>query len=393
MDSTRAPVPSDSERLSGPRKDASRRRLRVTAMYAVACFAVFTMLAAVAPSQLSTAGFRETHGKGPVGRPDSAAARQEPGSSLPSVKLGIAAPSSRTGRPAPAHSQYVKTTSRSRLLRLGCAEGRRLRRSTDPRGVIVILDFGRPTRKGRGRGAAWGASLFQKGFHSTSVIRRAAQAYGEGAWRCMGGTKATTQLTIGIGTSNFGPGVTSRHGRAWAEMVNEANEWAEETGLFSAVRFAGANDIELSWAGPKTTKAWVRGYDSVARWPYYDYGDAAACPPRGNCQGAWTQEDVWYVAWGARTAIPLPQVYTPNGVMAEQWYRLSLYSYRVHGSPMVIAGVLSQRTACRQSTDSCRGMNNSPSRAWHQLHRALNRDRRTAQPLHWSTDIAWTRER
>jgi hypothetical protein len=207
----------------------------------------------------------------------------------------------------------------------------------------------------------------------------------------MGGEKAATQLTIGIGTSNFGPGVSFRHGRAWAEMVNQANEWAAATGLSSAVRFAGANDIELSWAGPKTTRRWVRGYDSVGRWPYYDYGDAADCPPRGSCQGAWTQEDVWYVAWGARTAIPLPQVYTPNGVMAEQWYRLSLYSYRVHGSPMVIAGVLSQRKACRQSTDPCRGMNNTPARAWLQLHRALNRDRRTAQPLNWSTDIAWTR--
>ena len=107
--------------------------------------------------------------------------------------------------------------------------------------------------------------------------------------------------------------------------------------------------------------------------------------------GAWSLEDLWYVAWGARSARPLPQIYTPNGVMAEQWYRLSLYSYRVHGAPIQIAGVLSQRTACRQSKDSCRGMNNTPARAWAQLNRALNRDKRTAQPLHWSTDIAWSK--
>jgi hypothetical protein len=361
-------------------------------MYAVACFAVFTMLAAVAPSQLSTAGFDKARRTGagireaPVG-----ASKRDLWGSVPSGKLGIAAGKGRTERPATAFSQYVKTTNRATLYRLGCAEGRRLRRSTDPRGAIVILDFGRPTQKGSGRGFDWGASLFRKGFHSTSVIRPAAEAYAEGAWRCLGGEKATTHVTIGIGTTNFGRGVSYWHGRAWAEMVNQANEWAEATGVFSTVRFAGANDIELSWAGPKATKAWVRGYDWVARWPYYDFGDAAACPPRGNCHGAWTPEDVWYVAWGARTAIPLPQVYTPNGVMAEQWYRLSLYSYSVHGSPMSIAGVMSQRTACRQSSDSCRGMNNSPARAWRQLHRALNRDRRTAQPLHWSTDIAWTR--
>ena len=206
----------------------------------------------------------------------------------------------------------------------------------------------------------------------------------------MGGDAATTHLTVAIGTSNFGPGVTYRHGRAWAEMVNEANEWAAGEGL-TTLRFAGGNDIELSWAGPRRTRAWVRGYDSVARWPFYDFGDAAACPPRGRCMGAWSLEDLWYVAWGARSARPLPQIYTPNGVMAEQWYRLSLYSYRVHGAPIRIAGVLSQRTACRQSKDSCRGMNNTPARAWAQLNRALNRDKRTAQPLHWSTDIAWSK--
>lgn len=391
MDSTRAPVPSDSERLSGPNRNASRRPARLAAFYAVACFAVFTTLAAVAPSQLSNAGFGEGRRKGPgIRQAPATMSRADPGGRAPSWKLAPFPAASQRGLPATAFSQYVKTTSRSRLLRLGCAEGRRVGGSSDPRGAIVVLDFGRPTQKGRGRGLRWGASLFRRGFHSTKVVRQAAQAYGEGAWQCMGGEKATTRLTVGIGTSNFGRDVTFQHGQAWAEMVNQANEWAQKTGLLSTVEFAGANDIEMSWAGPKRTKAWVRGYDSAAKWPYYDYGDAADCPPRGNCLGAWTQEDLWFVAWGARTALPLPQIYTPNGVMAEQWYRLSLYSYRVHGAPMRIAGVMSQRTACRQSSDSCRGMNNSPASAWHQLHRALNRDRRTAQPLRWSTDIAWT---
>ncbi|HYT81543.1 MAG TPA: hypothetical protein VEQ37_20295, partial [Actinomycetota bacterium] len=83
------------------------------------------------------------------------------------------------------------------------------------------------------------------------------------------------------------------------------------------------------------------------------------------------------------------EIYNPNGIMAEQWYRLSLYSVRKHGVQMWIAGVMSQRTACRQSKDPCHGMNNTPAKAWRLLHRALNRDKRTAQNLHWSTDIAW----
>jgi hypothetical protein len=295
------------------------------------------------------------------------------------------------GRPGIAFSQYVKTANLGKLSRLGCAEGKRLRRSSDADGHIVVLDFGRPTQKGKGRGRYWGASLFHRGrFHSTSAIQQAAQAYAEGVWRCVDGQNASTHLTVAIGTSNFGRAVSFWHGRAWAEMVNRANEWASKKSYIRRVRFAGANDIELSWAGPKRTRAWVRGYDSVARWPYYDYGDAAACPPRGNCLGSWSVEDVWYVAWGARSARPLPEIYTPNGIMAEQWYRLSLYSYRKHGMRMWIAGVMSQRTACRQSRDPCHGMNNSPARAWRLLHRALNRDQRTAQNLHWSTDIAWS---
>jgi hypothetical protein len=287
-------------------------------------------------------------------------------------------------------SRYIKTTNRNKLFRLGCVEGKRLRPSNDPRGRIVVLAFGRPTQKGKGRGHQWGASLFRRGFHSTTRIRLAAQAYAQGAWRCMHGEKASAHLTVALGTSNFGRGVSFWHGRAWGQMVNSANEWSADRGYHGRIRFAGANDIELSWAGPRETRRWVRGYDSVAEWPYYNFGDAAACPPRGNCHGPWTMEDVWYVAWGARSARPLPEIYNPSGIMAEQWYRIALYSFNKRGQRMRIAGVMSQRTACRQSRDPCHGMNNSPAKAWHQIHRWLNRDHRTAQRLQWSTDIAWT---
>ncbi|TMK85994.1 MAG: hypothetical protein E6G44_04995 [Actinobacteria bacterium] len=294
-------------------------------------------------------------------------------------------PSAGHGMPSTARSQYLKTTHSSVLNRMGCAEGRRLSRSRDE-SAIVVLAFGRPVRRGHGH---WGASLFGRGFRSIGQIQRAAQAYGRGFARCA--APSGPHLTVAIGTSNFGPGVTYRHGAAWAAMVNGANEWVDAQDLAHRLRFAGASDIELSWNGPRTSKRWVRGYDSVARWPYYDYGDAAGCPPRGNCLGGWTQEDVWFVSWGARTAWPLPEIYTGDRGQAEQWYRLSLYSYLRHGWRMTIAGALSQRTACRQSSDTCRGMNNSPARAWGQLDGLLNRDFRTAQRLRWSSDFAWAR--
>jgi len=118
-------------------------------------------------------------------------------------------------------------------------------------------------------------------------------------------------------------------------------------------------------------------------------GDAAGCPPRGDCAGVWTPEDVWFVSWGARTAWPLPQIYTLSGSMAQQWYHLSLYSYQHHGSRMDIAGAMTQIQSCRDTHDRCRGMSNHPAQGWTQLWRALNRDPRTAQPLRFLTDIAW----
>jgi hypothetical protein len=90
--------------------------------------------------------------------------------------------------------------------------------------------------------------------------------------------------------------------------------------------------------------------------------------------------------------MPLPEIYTNSGSQARQWYRLSLYSYLRHGRAMVIAGVLSQLRACKQSTtDPCTGMNNTPSAAWKQLAGLLNRDRRTAQAVRWATDVGYDR--
>jgi hypothetical protein len=299
------------------------------------------------------------------------------------VVVGLGGPG-RDGPPHVAMSHYLRTASPGRLQRLGCLEGRRIRALNEVPDAMVVLAFGRPLR----RQARWGASLFGDRFHSAEVIREAAHAYALGYRRC-NGRRTKTRLLVALGTSNYGRGVTFRHGRAWARMVNEANERLQKEGLAPKVTFAGASDIELGWNGPTVSKRWVRGYDSAAKWPFYNFGDAAGCPPRGNCLGEWKQRDVWYVSWGTASAWPLPQIYTESGSMAQQWYQLSLYSFRRHGVHMTIVGALSQRRACRQSDDSCWGMNNSPIRAWRQLQRLLNGDPRTAQRLRWLTDLRW----
>jgi hypothetical protein len=300
-----------------------------------------------------------------------------------SGRVGLVTRASESGAPAAATSHYLRTAREETIQGLGCRQGRAMKAVRGVPDAIVVLAFGRPQRR-HGR---WGASLFGHRFLSTEGVERAGRAYARGYLRCSTGTP--TRIEIALGTSNYGGAVTHAHGKAWAEMVNGANDWVEENGLRPKVRFAGASDIELGWNGPGVSRRWVRGYDSVARWRFYNFGDAAACQPRGDCLGAWTQEDVWFVSWGALSAWPLPQIYNESGIMAEQWYRLSLYAYSNHGAPMTIVGSLSQRAACRQSSDPCWGINNSPQRAWGQLQRWLNSDPRTAQDLRWISDLRW----
>lgn len=297
--------------------------------------------------------------------------------------VGLVSRGSDGGAPAAATSHYLRTVGENTLQGLGCREGRAMKALRGVPDAIVVLAFGRPQRR-HGR---WGASLFGHRFVSTEAVERAGRAYARGYWRCSDGTP--TRIEVALGTSNYGSAVTLAHGKAWARMVNGANDWLAENGLQPKVRFAGASDIELGWNGPAVSRRWVQGYDSVAEWRFYNFGDAAGCAPRGNCLGAWTQEDVWFVSWGARSAWPLPQIYTESGIMAEQWYRLSLYAFQHHGARMTIVGALSQQAACRQSSDPCWGINNSPQRSWRQLQRLLNRDPRTAQPLRWVTDLRW----
>jgi hypothetical protein len=58
----------------------------------------------------------------------------------------------------------------------------------------------------------------------------------------------------------------------------------------------------------------------------------------------WTQEDIWYVSWGADPAFPLPEIYATDGVNAWQWQQMSLYSYLNHNSiAMYFVGSVDRR--------------------------------------------------
>jgi len=160
--------------------------------------------------------------------------------------------------------------------------------------------------------------------------------------------------------------------------------------------------MELNWNSPATTKAWLQGYLGQSVWRLYDFGDAAGCPPTGDCSTGkfspdWTQYDVWYIAWGAGPLYkgitnfvqPIPLIYENSGAHARQWANLTLYSTVSQNKDMTIAGTMTQYASCQQS--SCPPtLDNTPEQGWLQLLLELGKDTRTAQDLLWSTDIRYT---
>jgi hypothetical protein len=162
------------------------------------------------------------------------------------------------------------------------------------------------------------------------------------------------------------------------------------------------NDIDkwpngtLQWAPATDTRAWVDGYASVTPQRFlYDLGDAGGCPQngttivRGQCNADWTQEDAWYVSWGATPSQAIPEVYTTNGSMAAQWANLSLYGYLAHNANIILAGALTTLGTCQQNGCSP-SIANPPAQGWQQMYNALKLDTRTAQTLTWSTDMTWS---
>jgi hypothetical protein len=178
-------------------------------------------------------------------------------------------------------------------------------------------------------------------------------------------------------------------------MINEINNWLITNGYFNQVSAAGANDLEVGWATPQISRGWVDGYDTANNWQLYHFGDAAGCPPiSGNCGTSsypeWTEEDVWYIAWGAPPSIPTPLIYANSGIHARQWASLSLYSYLNHGERMNFAAAITQYKACLQRPSAlCDLLDNTPAEGWLQLFLELRIDSRTAQDLDWVTDFQW----
>lgn len=289
-------------------------------------------------------------------------------------------------------SYYMITIDPEFSYDLGCEIGTRDANASGAQDSVVVLDFSYPVCNTDG---SFGAELFGFGPVPLSEIQTAAQNLALGYYQCSV-SDTESNLVIGVGTNNRPMSCeTSQeitdHGTAWAGMVNQVNQWAIGQGIFGQVQAYGANDIEIGWNTPTLSRDWIAGYEEVNDYPLIHFGDAAGCPYEDNpdwmCGGAWTQEDVWYVSWGASASLPLPLIYLTNGVHAQQWASLSQYGVENHGSRMDFTGVFTQSQACEQW--GCSGTDNTPEQAYRQLYDELNKSPETAQELNWSTDIRW----
>ena len=301
---------------------------------------------------------------------------------LPVLLSGASATS---GAPRDTISRYMSTTDPRRLYDMGCGAGRRAEDG------IVLLDFGQAWQNETdGR---QGTRLFlydgNEPFRDTAQIAEAARQFVRGYWSC---AARTTFLRLGVGTNNFRGATGAAHGAAWGQMLSELASWlASQPELAAQTLFFGANDIEPSWNSAALTRAWVNGYASATSRGLYNYGSCDGCPfwraPASTPSNGWTVEDVWYVSWGARPAVAVPEIYLENGWNADQWYRISLYGALAHGEKVEYRSLLTQRRACVGR--GCNGTANTPAQAWQQLQDALNADPRTRHAIPAVTDITW----
>lgn len=301
-------------------------------------------------------------------------------------------------RPSTSYYFYMRNYTQAKARNLGCLLGTADKNLPGKQESLVILDFGITKLKD----GQYGASGMQiGGFVTMAQIADAVQQFGIGYWDCTD-QDYESKVHIGIGTNNYNNSdvysnlsVTYEHGRAWAQMVNQVNDWFINgcpdrcNGQVDAL---GANDIELAWSSPSAAIDWLNGYDSANEYALINFGAAEGCP--NACGGGgytWTRDQVLRVT-NSGPVYSLPEIYLNDGRNAQQWYQLSVYSVQSYGYPMDFAGTLTTFGACQQYPDnSCPYIDNTPEEGWTQLYNLINgSNTATYDDLTYASDIEWT---
>lgn len=318
-------------------------------------------------------------------------------------------------------SWYVTMYSMNSLYNKGLAAGELTKLRPGRQDQLVILDFGQPW----GKNNQYGTLLLLESrkdsdgdwlLTSTAQIETAVRNYITGF---IVNNDGESKLDIGIGTTNFnlsyyqtriclsgffcGTEEPYKHGKAWALMVKNVYNWVVEQGYANQVSIAGAIDIELSWNSPTVSHAWANGFNDYDQgvYIYYNFGTCEGCDsginlsippdPDKDLTGDWTPRLAHYSAWGISPAWPIPEIYSNNGVLANQWANLSKVGVDIGYSKMYFLSAMTQMQACDGSDDwSCPQLDNTPVEAWYQLYNAINARPETAQStIPYMTDIDW----
>lgn len=305
--------------------------------------------------------------------------------------VGMSQPAAAAVWPGAVSSWYMDSVDPAVLFDMGCSLGTARAGGSKPQDALVILAYGQPQL----RNGSYGTYAFQgRGFVTIAQIRAAVIEYAHGFWQCTG-ANLKAHVRIAVGTSNFAnwskdAGLTDAEltafGKAWATLVNNLNNDITAKGYQRQADVVGAADIELGWGDYASSKRWADAYATVNSWPYYDFGDAAGCPPAGSC-APWTQDQVYNVAWGFSPAWAVPQIYLENGVQADQWQRVSKRGVTQGKTKIVFAGTLTQHGACLQG-NPCNGTDNTAAEGWQQLWNKTTADPATAiTNIRFSADI------
>ncbi len=284
--------------------------------------------------------------------------------------------------PKAAGSWYITKYDTTWAYNHGCTLGTNVAAGTGPQNALVILDFFTQYQSG----SAWGTEGDDKVFHPISAAEAIAFQFARGYWICTG-SDSTARLVIAMGTRNiWWPSTLTvaqvgARGTEWAGVV--AATQASLGAYASQVTIDGAIDAELSWASPNYTLAWANGYASPGSSLYYNYGDAAGCPPYGSCNGGYTQANVYDLAWGISAAVVSPEIYYTSPDLSAQWQQISLWGY-LHRSGVRIAfsSVTTEHAAAPTTL--------TPTQGWTALFNKLNGDSRTSLAnIEYSTDFQW----
>ncbi len=305
---------------------------------------------------------------------------------------------------------------------------------------FLILAFGRPWDNHTLTSAAsvYGVALYPVGTVNVKLdtVERSLRKFIQGYYECVSQINPSASLTLGVGINSHQAAdwLTFEHGRRWAQMIANLNAYIQIPPTWEhTITVAGAADFEPDpdWSPSAPVRQWVAGYASVFDSQYYFYGACSGCPaPTQDASGNyvanytpvlvqdsdWTMDDVWYLSYGARPALPMPEIYETSGAHGRQWQNMADYAATCNIIPgttlqcepqrqgfnrnMYFYGAMTQYQACLDKLEEPQPqpcdprLMNPPGAGWQQLWQALNDPNtpRTHQNgLRWSTDISWKR--